>query len=167
MTTNINISNSPNFQLVLPLLPFETSISNLDTLNLNIISTTLPSVSLTETTLHWMGSEVHQEGGINFDDWSITFLIDDNWTNYNILLNWIFNINNGISRFARPFNEYQVTSKLLIYDNYENIINEFEFSRLWPFSLSDVDLSYQQGEENLTCSCTFKYDYFININSNK
>ena len=55
----------------------------------------------------------------------------------------------------------QIDANLHIMDNFNNVIVSFRFANMFPNSLGEVTLSYQEGESFLTCSVEFLYDYFV------
>ena len=161
MPTHIDISNGFNFQLILPMLPFDTTLNDSNLLNLNIIDTVLPSFSINPKEHPWMGGKVYGEvSDVDYGDWTVNFIIDDLWTNYSSIFKWMQNINDGVDKFGKPFKDYQVEGRLLIFDNYEKIVKEYVFRNVWPKSLGEVTMTYQDGNSILNCSCSLQYDNF-------
>lgn len=159
--TNINKANPTGYILTLPLVPGTDDVSKQKNFSMNIISTILPTFTLTPVEIPWRGTTVWSEGGgMKYDDWNTDFLIDDQWESYFLIYNWLRNIANGMDKFGRNDFDYQINGNLTILDDYETPIVDFVFNKIWPTSLGNISLSYQDGEKVLSGSVTFKYDYF-------
>ena len=153
-------NSKSNFQLVFPVLPTASTIVEGNPLVLNIFNTVLPSIDIEEILLPWQGGKVFMEGEITYGDWTVTFHVDESLNNYLLIYDWMMYINDGISRFGREFDDYQISANLILTDNFENVKANFQFNNLWPKSLNEIDLSYQGGNEKMETSVTFKYDFF-------
>jgi len=164
MSISLSKSRSSGFKLLFPIVPSSKDISDLDPFFINIMSTILPSIKINSLEMPWLGGQVYQEGGgIEYNQWETTFHIDESWNNYLLLYNWITSTYNGVNIFGSLTNDYQVTANLLILDNWNQTVITWQFKKLWPTSLSDVELSYENGNEILKCNVTFLYDYFYKI----
>ena len=159
----VNTGNTTSFKLVFPLLPQTETLYDQTNFSIGLIDTVLPSITLTEIEVPWLGGNVYYDGGgISYGGWAVNFIVDENWSNYSIIYDWIMSIYDGYNRFGKDWKEYQVNASLIILDNYEsNEIISFNFQRLWPKALGEVTLSYREGDEILTCGVEFVYDYFI------
>lgn len=154
----MNRSNATSFKLV---FSHKEEVEYRKELSLHITSTVLPSVTINPVEMPWQGGVVYGEGGgVEFGNWETSFFIDDTWSNYQMIYDWMANINNGYDFYGRKDFSYQMDAALMVMDNFKNIITTFEFINIWPSSLSEVNLSYQEGETNLSCNVTFVYDYF-------
>lgn len=159
----IHISNftPAHFQLVFPILPEETKISANKELRLNLTDTLIPSVTLGEIELPWMGGQSFTEGGgIEFGDWNVDFIVDSNLTNWKLLANWVFSINNNVDVHGRSDQSFSCDASLYVLDNFENEVLKIMFKNVWPKTLGELSLSYQETGTVLKCSVSFAYDGF-------
>lgn len=160
-TTVIGKATASHFQMVFPVIPGLDTIDEEEQFRLNIFGSVMPGIAITPLEMPWQGGVVYQEGGgFNYGDWSTSFHVDKNWTNYLIIYDWIKAANDGVSIFAAYPDDYQVTAHLLVFDNWDNIAVTWQFEKVWPSALSDVEISYRDGQEILTCTVTFEYDFF-------
>jgi len=149
------------FQIIFPVLPFKTSISDNDQFRLNIIDGLLPSINLTAEDVPWRGGNVVYERGFeNFGDWTTKFAIDSNFYSWLTLAEWMFSIANNADNFGLDDQSHTTDCNLHMLDNFNNKIIDIQFINVWPQALSDVSLSYQDNNEVLTCDVTFKFDRF-------
>ena len=161
---NLSKSSPTKFQLVFHKFPEESTLSGHDQLKLNITETVLPSLTLTALEIPWRGSTVKTEnGGLEFGEWTVRFLIDSNFSNWSTIYNWIISINNGEDIFGKTDQSYAVDANLHILDNFNNKILDIQFWNTWPTTIGDVTLSYQNNETILICDCTFVYDRYEKI----
>lgn len=162
MTLSLSKARGMNFKLIFPILPETEDIDDSKLYNINIVDTVLPSISITPLELPWQGGQVYQEGGgMEYGEWKTKFQIDQNFNNYILLYDWLTSAYDGISVFGSLTNDYQITANLLVLDNWDNVVVTWEFKKLWPSSLGDVQFSYKNGSEILECDVVFIYDFFI------
>lgn len=164
MTTNISKLSANKFQLIFPVLPEESSPTAHRQFSINIIDTVLPGFSLNVAGVPYRGGSVKYEYGFDvFSDWTPTFFIDSNFNSYITLSDWIFSIANGDDLFGRKDQSYVCDAHLHILDNYDNKIVDIRFENIWPHTLGDVKMSYQDGEGMLIGEVTFSYDRFYKV----
>ena len=157
----MNKASPTHFRLTFPVLPETSSIEEQKHFTIFIIDTVLPSFTINPLAIPWRGSKLFQEGGeVDYDTWNTNFYIDDQWKSYEIIYDWMHNINNGVDVFGREDYAYQVNANLAVLDNYEKPVMDFTFVNVWPSSLGEISLSYQDGENFLSASISFIYDYF-------
>ena len=95
-------------------------------------------------------------GGLSYGDLRVTFIIDEDMTNYINVWNWIQKNNLG-EGFSDSEPEYSDGRLLILNSNFkENIIIGFE--QLFPVDLSEVSFDVGDTEvEYLTADVTFKF----------
>lgn len=162
MSTSISKARGMNFKLVFPIVSETQDLDDSKLYNINIVDTVLPSISITPVELPWQGGQVFQEGGgIDYGEWRTKFQIDQEFKNYILLYDWLTSTYDGINIFGSLTKDYQITANLLTLDNWNNVVVTWEFEKLWPSSLGDVQFSYQNGNEILECEVVFTYDFFV------
>jgi hypothetical protein len=161
MDINLNKFTGTNFVLVFPKLPSQKGEQSIKPLTLNIFSTVLPSVELSDATGKWMaGSMKYQIGDVSWGDWNVDFIVDSKLENWKLLYNWIIYINNNKDSFLLNPKDYQVDVSMLMMDNFENVNLEVVYRNVWINSLGNVDLSYRDGDAIIESSAKFSYDRF-------
>jgi hypothetical protein len=95
-------------------------------------------------------------GGLSYGDLRVSFIIDEDMTNYINVWNWIQK-NNLAEGFSDTEPEYSDGRLLILNSNFtENIIIGFE--KLFPVDLSEVSFDVADTEvEYLTADVTFKF----------
>lgn len=164
MTTNISKSSANKFQLIFPLLPELDEISDQKQFSLNIIDGILPSFSLNSVDLPYKGGNTKIEMGFeSFGDWTTKFSIDSNFKSWIIIADWMFSVANNQQIHGRSDQSYQTDANLHILDNFENKIVDIKFENIWPIILGEINFSYQDNDQILTCDVTFAYDRFYRV----
>lgn len=157
---NLNKATTNLFTLSIPrvkAVDFEEE--GMQELLLNVTGTIIPGVSLTPIERGFMGGKTKTiNGEVEFEAWNVNFLVDEEFKNWNFLYNWMMKINNNNDQFVGE--DFYIDATLLIYDNYKRPIFSVKIKDLWPTALSDVVLTYREGETYLECTCGFTYDRF-------
>jgi hypothetical protein len=158
---NIDKSSPQNFSLVIPKIPTEDSISATNPLKLNIFSSILPSVTISEENLHWQGNKIKNSLiPMDFSSWNVSFVVDSKFDNYKLLFKWMSYINNNNDKIAERHKFFSVDCSMVITDNYNNPVLETMFISCWPSNLSDVSFNTRDADVLLECTVLFNYDYF-------
>jgi hypothetical protein len=161
LNVQLNKSTPSNFRLVFPLLPNQVAINASEELILNIHGTILPGVGLEpgETNWHQSKSKIAM-GPMMFDEFSIEFIVDTEFKNWQVIWNWMNYITNYKTKLLEKYREFSVDGSLQILNNFNSEILRISFVRMWPVNLGAVTLSNRNGESIIECSATFSYDYF-------
>jgi len=165
MNENMMNQSTPSlYKLHFPLLPEVKSVSAQKQFTIFIQGSLVPSISLNPVDIPFMGREIPMEGGgIEFGSWSTSFIIDEEWQSYLLIYNWMMSINNGYNKFGRMDHDYMSEGILTIMNNYEKPIIEFKFKDIWPTSLGEIELDYQEDANHIIANVEFAYNYFVKI----
>lgn len=155
---NLNKSAAANYELIFPILPITSKVSDSDILTLNIHSTVIPSISLGTTESYWQGGMMPTSiSPLTYEPWYVTFAVDSNWYNWYMLYKWITFIDDGNTHYGKGTDEYFVEATLNIYDNSKNRVMGVKIVNIYPTSLNEVVLTTRDGIENLECGVNFNY----------
>lgn len=153
---------SPNsFALVLPKIP-GLGTGRYDEIVLNVHTMNLPSFELGVQNVPWQGSVTHIPDGVTtWGNLTVSFMVDEKLTNWRMFLKWMKNIdNNKDVYFPQKREDYSIDFSVLMLDNYKKPSIGFKFSNAFPISLSELRLSYREGEKYQEAEVTFSYDYY-------
>ena len=158
MKTNLNKANTGSYQLIFPKLPFRSTIEDSEVLTLNIHGTVIPSMTLTNTEMHWMGGKYDFAiPPIVFEPWYTNFTVDSNFKNWFILYEWMTTINNNKDHYDRKPDDYWINASLIVTNNFEQHVMTLKIENLFPTMLGEITLSSREGEQNLESSVNFMY----------
>jgi len=159
---NLGKATPSNYELIIPKIPTETTISAINPLILNIFSTVIPGVSIAEELLSYQAAQTKRaQGPLVYEQLSIGFVVDSLFADWKVLMNWLKFINDNSEKMAELHKEYSVDATLAITDNYRKPLMAIRFVSVWPITIAEVGLSQREGESQLECSATFNYDYFL------
>lgn len=150
---------------------FQFGIQKLPNLSFSVQSFQLPSVTidvaLQDTPLQTIP---HRGAKVNYEDLSITFIVDSKMDNYKVLYNWIMNWCDRCECCA-PNNLYDVGEMTDFSDGYINIfdpkdkskrISTIKFIDMIPYSIGAIEFSTTNQEDTIvTATATFKFTYFM------
>ena len=158
---NIDKSTPTNYQLVFPKIPTESNIGANNPFVMNIHSAIIPSVSIAVEEYRWQGTKANV-GLIpmEFDPWLVSFTVDSNLANWNLLRKWMQFINNNNDKIAEYHTEYAIDAAMVITDNYGNMVKEILFIDIWPMQIGEISFSQREGDVLLESTVNFNYDYF-------
>lgn len=159
----LDISTPSLYKLVFSNLPKWGD--GVDQFTLNVHTSPIPGINLPSTEFPFQGG-IHKqaEGKLNFNDWSIEFMVDEEYSNWYFIYKWMTFINNAKDDYLEKHVDYSADATLILLNNWKKEIKHIKFIDIWPTDLSDINLSFRSGLEYNECSATFMYDRFEVIN---
>jgi hypothetical protein len=158
--TNLNKSQSSNYQLVIGMIPTESSLQATRELTLNIFGTVLPSINIAQNLVYWMGAATKQDGEMTFDDWTVNYIVDSNFDNWKVLYNWMTFVRNEKDKFGEIPRLYAIKAMLRILDNFRQPVLVVEFENVWVTGMGEVNLTHRDYDTNLESTVTLSYDSY-------
>jgi len=122
-------------------------------------SASLPSVSLTEVLMPTPFVPVRAPSKMEFDDLSITFVIDENMRNWLELFNWMRSTTN-VENYEeyRTSNTHLTTANLLVLNSSKSPKLSVNFEGVYPKNISSVEFSSTLVDpEPIVCTALFGY----------
>jgi hypothetical protein len=145
---------------------FDVAIRRLPELQFHAKRASLPSLSTTPIRQPTRFNPVSITGDrVEYGDFSVTFLVDENLKNYEKIFDWI----HGYA-FPQSHNQFKDISEsedgiysdisLIVKNSHTNPIINFTFKNCFPTNLSEISLDTSAGNETPECTVTFAYDSF-------
>ena len=160
LSTTLDKSSPNNFELVFPLVPSETALSANDEFILNIHTTILPAVTMVTSERHWQNAKITEAGLLDFEQMNVSYYVDSQFKNWQLLFGWMSYINNNNDKKMEKRQDFVIDASLRIIDNFQSDILSLSFIGMYPVILSEVSMSYREGEIVLESNVTFNYDYY-------
>lgn len=164
LSVELNKSLPTNFRLAFPVLPAEVALDGSQELVLNIHTIILPGITLSPIELPWQGSKRRDAGELTFEDFTVNFIVDTQFTNWKVIYNWIKYIsqawNDDREKAMEQYYNYTVDATLQILDNFNTEILRVNFKNMWPQSMSEVQFSYRDREAVIESTAVFAYNYY-------
>jgi len=143
------------------LLPtyFRFSISRLPNTVYFCQSASLPTVTMGEVQMPTPFVPVKAPTKLDFDELSITFIVDEEMKNWLEIFNWMRSVTN-VENYEeyRAANTHTCTANLLILNSMKNPKINVTFEGLYPRTLGSIDFSSTvMDPEPFQCTATFAY----------
>ncbi len=159
--TNLNKASAQSFQLIFPKLPFRSSLEDSEILTLNIHSTVLPSMTLSNTEIHWQGGKYDMAiPPITFEPWYTNFIVSSDYKNWYIIYEWMATINNNKDHYDKTPSDYWIDATMLMTDNFNKPVLSFDIENIYPTMLGEMSFSSREGLTKLESSVNFNYTRF-------
>lgn len=127
-------------------------------------SASIPPSNITNIPVKYFGRDYNVAGTRTFDPWTVTIINDEDFPIRNALERWSHSINTHESNL-REF----ATASPLFYKSDAQVIHfaktgvplrEYTFRGLYPTNVSEIALSWADGDTVETFTATFQYDYW-------
>jgi hypothetical protein len=129
-------------------------------------SASLPTVTMSEILMPNPFTPIKTPSKMDFDELSITFLVDEEMKNWLEIFNWMRSTTN-VENYEdyRAANTHLTTANLLILNSTKNPKINVTFEGLYPRTLGSVDFNSSVVDpEPFQCTATFAYrNYNIEI----
>jgi len=124
-------------------------------------ATTLPSSEVAEITIPFRGRNLYVAGDRTFQTWDTTILNDTDFLIRNAIERWSNGINNHSDNegLTNP-TDYQVDAFVDHLDRNGNTIKSYTFRGMFPITLAQIDLNYDQAAGIEEFACTWRYQYW-------
>lgn len=143
---------------------FVFSLKRLPEVSFRLIQLELPSVQIEPVATQFQQAEQFFPGSqIQFDTFSIRFIVDEDLKNYNELYNWISQQQYATDyKPSGPDEFFLVSDATLTTLNNSNAVNRtFFFHDMFPISLTGITFETNVSEPiAVECSASFRYSYF-------
>lgn len=122
-------------------------------------STTIPASNIGMVPLKWMGRTVKVPGDKQFDDWTVTFLNDNNFEIRKGFEKWLNAINGHESNIDTAFDadwqNYFGTANVYQLNRKNETVATYTLSKIWPTTVSEIQLSYDNDDQVEEFTVTF------------
>lgn len=126
----------------------------------------IPSSQHTPITIKYQGREIKYAGQRTFTNLTVTILNDENFTVRKSLETWLDNINTAktnVSRYgaAAPTPQgYAGQGTVKQYNKQGDVVRAYSFIDMFPVTLSNIGLSWDNDGQIEEYTCEFAYQYW-------
>jgi len=124
----------------------------------------LPGRTINIIEVPYAGQTVKLAGDNTFEDLTITFSVDTDFSVKTEIEQWMEMIRESNSSVGTTPAEYKRTGDIIQLDENDDEIAQYKFYGMWPTSLDPVELGFDQKDTIMEQSCTFSIDYWDRIN---
>lgn len=181
----LNRARNDKFQLVLDLPKIMKPMTDLvlqsgyeaDRIQFTCFGSPVPSINIPHIDVPF-GGQVYKTSSNSrpsYPPLTISFMVDNGWKNYWILWKWLDQFNQATDgstaynfgdraepvaiipdRVHIPMKDMVSKFSTFVLDEYNNRIISFDYSHVFPTSLSEINFSHQDPSE-ITCKVSFAY----------
>jgi hypothetical protein len=134
---------------------------NIESLQMSIFGTVVPQINVPAVEVRYGGQSTNfsTHSRPNYEPLSISFLIDNQYTNYYVLWRWLDLLNSATqsrykgshlnareSQIIGNLSEYQTTLNILALDEYNIPVIIFRYTNAFITNLGGLNYSYREGK---------------------
>ena len=151
LSTNINFANPASFRLVIDNLKYPNA-------QYTVQLAAIPDMSVTGAPMNTPKRNILVAADkIEYAPLSLTFIVDENFTNYKEIHDWMFGMVGQDDLGERKVRDLT----LIIYNSSNNVVQEIQFADAHPTSLSSLPFEVTTESTNyLTAVAEFNYSYY-------
>ena len=133
-------------------------------------ATTIPGLTITPITTQYFGREIKTPGEMEFADWSITILNDNNMRVRRMLEVWSNMINSHGDNIFNAKDTYTATTAgawpwtgsatITQFNKTGETTQKYIMKECWPTSIDPIDMSYDNTGTLQEYGCTFSLNYW-------
>tara|TARA_B110000503_G_C7075004_1_gene382529 strand:- start:696 stop:1211 length:516 start_codon:yes stop_codon:yes gene_type:complete len=149
---NLSFVNPTGFRLVIDSLKYPNA-------QFMVQQVALPDISVEAATYSTPFRDIGMSGGkVNYGELSLTFLIDEQLTNYQEIHDWLFGL---VSEQDSKSLKKNRDLTLMVLSSANNVIKQIQFVDAYPTTLGSLPFDVTQTDiEYLTATVSFGYSYF-------
>ena len=133
-------------------------------------ATTIPGLTITPITTQYFGREIKTPGEMEFADWSITILNDNNMRVRRFLEAWQNIINSHADNVFNAKDSYTADTKgawpwtgsaiITQFNKTGGTTQKYTMKECWPTSIDPIEMSYDNTGTLQEYGCTFALNYW-------
>ena len=119
----------------------------------------LPASNIGTIQVPYFGRFIKLAGDRIYDPWVVTVINDEDFLVKNAMEEW----SNKINRFEgniRDLKNYKSQAQVIQYGKSGEVLRVYEFNGLFPSTISQIDLGWDQNDSYETFQVEFQYDYW-------
>ena len=137
-------------------------------------ATTIPGMTITPIPVLYFGREVKTPGELEFADWTVTVINDNNMRTRRFIEAWMNHINSHSTNMmsdqmfaGSTSGEYSWTGDAQIqqYSKNGNLTSKYNMTQCWPTALDPIDMNYDNVGTIQEYGITFSYNYWTSDHS--
>lgn len=137
---------------------FPQTVGNDEVVNFLVEASSIPGRIIEPIDVPFMGQQYKVAGMVTYDDWTVTFRVDDEYRVYKQFRAWSELVHGTESNIASFPAQYKANLNIYQLDAAGNQMNKIILNGAWPQTLGEVALA--QGDSTYqTLDMTFSYDF--------
>jgi len=131
----------------------------------------IQAATLGQAVVPYKGREIKIQGDRTFEDWNITIILDNDFKGRDLFETWVASIIGNTTNVAKSVNEVNPLNtfgqaQVHMLDRADNIIKRYQLTGLFPVSVGDITIGYDQNNQVIEQQVTFAVNEVEAFNSN-
>lgn len=126
-------------------------------------SASIPSSTFGLIEVPFMGRKVKFNGDRQYQDWTTTVIIDNDWKSYKNIYNWHAAMNDPQSNIAvskeMPYFKGQAVVTAFAQDGTTNF--KMKLDGFFPYDLQQIDMGWENTDQTTDLTVVWAYDYSL------
>lgn len=126
-------------------------------------SASLPARQFSMIEVPYFGRTIKVQGTQTFDAWTTTVINDEDFLVRNALEDWMSQINlaqQNITTLGRSPTAYKSQAEVIQYSKDGSILRKVKLYGIWPESVGEIGLSWEDGDTIEEFEVTWQYDWW-------
>lgn len=119
----------------------------------------LPSSNFDEKTTNWMGNTYKLPGTKTYEDWNVTFNLDNEGYILKMFHDWQRLMRDPITNKQSKPNTYLMDQEIYLLNGFGDTITKYKLYKAWPKSIGQVSVDYSSNDV-ATVDITFAFQMF-------
>lgn len=120
----------------------------------------IPASTIGTATVPYKGREIKIQGDRTFDDWNITVILDNDFKGRDMFETWIATMIGNTTNVSKSVNEINPLNtmgqaQVHMLDRNDNIIKRYQITGMFPTSVGDITIGYDQNNQVVEQQITF------------
>lgn len=126
-------------------------------------SAQVPSSTIGIIPVPYMSRKIKFNGDRDYEDWSTTLFVDNDWRVYKDIYNWHVAMNHPQANLATTgnMNNLKGTAIVKMYSQEGRVNLQMKLVGFWPSSAQAVDIAWDNNDSTTDMSVTWQYDYAL------
>jgi hypothetical protein len=153
-----NLNTGNKWVAVIPFKLIDPDLS-VDNVAFNLVNFTTPALEIGTAEFPIQGRDIPLPTGVQNEDKSLIFnyMMSSDWHQYKILYKWFNQISDENNAPQDTYDQLVLPISIFFLSEFKTPLFSMNFEGCWISNLQDIDLNYQQGEENIQHSFTIRY----------
>ena len=126
-------------------------------------SASIPSSTFGLIEVPFMGRKIKFNGDRNYQDWSTTVIVDNDWKSYKNIYNWHQSMNDPQRNIAtsKYMPDFKGTALVTAYAQDGTSNFRIQLDGFFPYDLQQLDMAWDNTDQTTDLNVTWAYDYAI------
>lgn len=129
-------------------------------------ASSIPASELGEAIVPYKGRSIKVPGDRSFGDWNVTIIVDNDFKGRDVFEQWSAGMLGNTSNVTKSPNELNPLkiygqAQVNVLDRYDKIIKRYQITGMFPKTVNEITLGYDQDNQVMEQSVTFAINEWV------